>query len=336
MDRPIVQVGIIGTGTIGSWHARNLAHQAPDAEVVALMDIDRERVEDVAAACGEAQVYADAAALIADEDVEALLIATPDATHAELTIACINAGKPVLCEKPLATSLADAERVLHTEVAAGRRLVQVGFMREYDPAHRELKALLDRGDIGQALAFRGVHVNLADGYDRTVEAVIVNSAIHDIHSARWMMGEEIASVHVQWVAAHPERLGTCRLLVVQMTFQSHALGTIEWNGNSGYGYEVHVEVTGELGSARTAPRSSPTVRQSGAASQAIDQHWSKRFNSAYLDEVQAWTRSVLAQEPTGPSAWDGYMSLVVADACIRSAKTGRPQEIPVDHRPVLY
>jgi len=336
MDRQTVQVGIIGTGRIGSCHARNLAHHTPDAEVVAVMDIDRERVEKVAVACGEAQVYTDAAALITDEDVGAVLVATPDATHAELAIACIDAGKPVLCEKPLATSLADAERVLQAETAAGRRLVQVGFMREYDPAHKDLKALLDRGGIGQALAFRGVHVNLTEGYDPTVEAAIVNSAIHDIHSARWMMGEEIASVHVQWVAAHPERPGTCRFLVIQMAFQNQALGTIEWNGDSGYGYEVQVEVTGELGSARMAPSSGPTLRQAGAASQAIDQHWSTRFNTAYLDEVQAWTRSILAQQPTGPSAWDGYMSLVVADACIRSAKTGRPQEIPLVERPAPY
>jgi myo-inositol 2-dehydrogenase/D-chiro-inositol 1-dehydrogenase len=173
-------------------------------------------------------------------------------------------------------------------------------------------------------------------YIRTLEDVIVNSAIHDIHSARWIMGQEIAGVYVQWVAAHPERPGTCRFLVVQMTFQNNALGTIECNADSGYGYEVCVEITGESGSARTAPTSSPTLHQSGTISQAIDRHWSKRFNTAYLDEMRAWTRSILEQKPTGPSAWDGYMSLVVADACIRSAKTGQPQKVPVVERPALY
>ena len=336
MSKQTVRVGVIGTGAIGSLHARNLAHRTRGAKVVAVMDIDRERVEDVAAECGGARAYTDASALIADADVDAVLIASPDATHARLTIACIEAGKPTLCEKPLATTLADAERVLHTEIAGGRRLVQVGFMREYDPAHLDLIALMARGEIGQALGFRGVHNNVTVGYDRTIEDVLVNSAVHDIHSARWIMGEEIASVYAQWVTANPERPGTCRLLNVQMAFQNSTLGTIEVNDDAGYGYEVYVEIAGELGSARTARGSSPTLCQSGTASQAVDLHWSRRFNTAYIDEVQAWTRSVLEQKPTGPSAWDGYMSLLVADACIRSAKTGQPQEAPVVERPVLY
>jgi myo-inositol 2-dehydrogenase/D-chiro-inositol 1-dehydrogenase len=157
VNKLTVGVGVIGTGAIGSLHARNLAHRTPAAQVVAVMDIDRERVEAVAAECGGARVYTDASALIADEDVEAVLIASPDATHAELTIACIKAGKPTLCEKPLGTSLADAEQVLQTEIAGGRRTVQVGFMREYDPAHKDLMELMARGEIGQALRFRGVH-----------------------------------------------------------------------------------------------------------------------------------------------------------------------------------
>jgi myo-inositol 2-dehydrogenase/D-chiro-inositol 1-dehydrogenase len=300
------------------------------------MDIDRERAEAVAAECGDTRVHTDASALIADADVQAVLIATPDATHAELAIACIEAGKPVLCEKPLATSLVDAERVVQAEVAGGRRLVQVGFMREYDLAHRDLVALMARGEIGQALRFRGVHNNPTEGYERTVEDVIVNSAIHDIHSARWTMGQEIASVYVQWVAAHSERPDTCRLMVVELTFRNNTLGTIECSADSGYGYEVYVEITGESGMARSALTSSPILRQSGAMSQAIDRHWSTRFGQAYLDEVRAWTRSIVEQKPTGPSAWDGHMSLVVADACIRSAQTGQPQQLPGVERPVLY
>ena len=103
-----------------------------------------------AAAGSNAKVYSDAAALIADPHVEAVLIASPDAFHAEQAIACIEAGKPVLCEKPMATSVADGARVLQAEAAAGRRLLQVGFMRVYDRAHADLRDLLARGEIGRA------------------------------------------------------------------------------------------------------------------------------------------------------------------------------------------
>ena len=153
MSSEVVGVGVIGTGMIGAVHAENLARRTMNATLVAVMDIDRERAKTVASACG-ARAYTGAAALIADPMVDAVLIASPDHTHAGLTVACIEAGKPVLCEKPMATTVADAERVLRAELSAGRRLVQVGFMRIYDRTHVDVYDQLRRGDIGRALRFR--------------------------------------------------------------------------------------------------------------------------------------------------------------------------------------
>ena len=336
MGEDSVGVGIIGAGAIGRVHAENLARRTIGARVAAVMDVDTERAGAVAAASGAGRVYADAMALIGDPEVDAVLIASPDATHAEFTLACIGAGKPVLCEKPLATTAADAERVLRAEVAAGRRLLQVGFMREYDPAHKDVLAVLDSGAIGKALRFRGAHINPRYGDDLTVEDAIVNSIIHDIHSARFMMGAEISGAHVSWVAANPRDPQSCRLADVHLKFENGAIGTLEYNGDSGYGYEVLVEITGETGVACTLSNSSPSVRNAAGASQAITPSWPQRFQRAYVDEVQDWIRSIMANEATGPSAWDGYMSLVVADACVRSTETGLPVAIPRIERPALY
>ena len=110
-----ISVGVIGTGGMGARHARNLSTQVADARVAAVMDLDRSRAEAVAAECGDARAYGDAEALIADPAVDAVVIASPDPTHAALTLACLAAGKPVLCEKPLAASLAEAERVVRAE-----------------------------------------------------------------------------------------------------------------------------------------------------------------------------------------------------------------------------
>ena len=336
MSKRIVQVGLVGTGEIGRVHANNLARRTPGAQVVAVMDIDSERLEAVAAECGAARTYTDASALIDDPDIDAVVIATPDATHADLTLACIGAGKPVLCEKPMATSAADANHILQAEQAEGRRLVQVGFMREYDRAHKELVSVLASGDIGAALRFRGIHMNPRRGFDKPVEDTILNSLIHDIHSARWMMGEEISRVYVQWVAAQPEQPSSSRYVIIQVAFTSGAIGTLEWSGDSGYGYEVEVEIVGETGTAQTASNTSTILRQSGTMSRSITPNWPERFSDAYLDEMEAWIGSVLTAEPTGPSAWDGYMSLVVADACIRSSQTGLPQGVTGGERPSLY
>ena len=331
-----INVGIIGAGAIGGVHADNLMRRTLGATVVAVMDIDGERANAVAAACGGARVYADAGDLIKDPTVDAILIASTDRSHADFAIACIEAGKPVLCEKPLATTAADAERVVRAELAVGRRLLQVGFMREYDRAHRELSDLLHSGVIGKSLKFRSVHINPRFSRELVIESVITNSLIHDIHSARWIMSEEIRSVYVQWVPADRARPRSARLADVHVIFAGGALGSLEYNGDSGYGYEVTVEVTGATGRLTTASHPSPSVRQSGALSRAITPNWPERFAQAYIDEVQDWIDAIRRNDASGPSAWDGYMSLIVAQAAIHSAETGKPQPIEAIAKPSMY
>ncbi len=336
MSSETINVGVIGAGAIGGVHAENLMRRVLGAGVVAVMDIDAAAAKAVAARCDGARVHRDAGDLINDPAVDAVLIASTDATHAEFAIACIEAGKPTLCEKPLATTVEDAERVVKAELAAGKRLVQVGFMREYDQAHRALVDLLHRGAIGNALKFRSLHVNPKYSRELTLESVITNSLIHDIHSARWIMGEEIRSASVQWVPFAAARPRNARLADVQVTFDSGAIGSLEYNGNSGYGYEVRVEVTGERGFVSTAAHPSPILRQAGKAAREITPNWPQRFQQAYVDEAQAWIEAIARDEATGPSAWDGYMSLIVADACILSSRSGKPEGAKARERPDLY
>ncbi len=334
MKNGIVQVGVIGSGMIGAVHAKNLARRTLGARVASVMDIDRARAETVAADCG-ARATSDAAELIADPAIDAVLIASPDTTHADLTIACIDAGKPVLCEKPLATTVADAERVVRAELAAGRRLVQVGFMRVYDRTHIDVYSLLKQGELGRALRFRGAHMNPRAG-KRTIEEAIVNSLIHDIHTARWLMGAEIDKVYAQWAPSVADEPRSARFALVQLSFVGGAIGSMEWSGDSGYGYEVTVEIVGERGTAQTVSHSSPILRRGTTVAQEVAPNWPQRFSQAYINEAQIWINSVLNAAPTGPSAWDGYMSLVVADACIRSTETGLPETAAGIERPDLY
>ena len=262
-----VRIGVIGTGGMGGRHVRNLANEVGAAQVVALSDVDTARMQVVAAACGAQHTFTDAHALIDHPDVEAVLVAAPDRFHAALTRACIAAGKPVLCEKPLALSAAEAREIVDAEVAFGRRLVQVGLMREYDPAHLRVKQL------GKVLAFRGVHINGGTLSWRTVEDVITNSAVHDLHSARWLMGKEVVRVYASYVPYSPDRPDTARLLLIQLTFQSGAVGHIECNMEAGYGYEVDVKLTGETGSAETNSLQSAVVRHANQRGQWIEQDW---------------------------------------------------------------
>ena len=139
-----VAVGVIGTGVMGSEHVRLVRRETPGAHLAGVFDADLARAR--AAAAG-AIVFSDPRSLIASNDVDAVILASPDATHAELTLACLEAGKPVLCEKPLAPSAAEALRVVQAEVALKRRLIQVGYMRRFDPGYQEMKRIKDEGGV---------------------------------------------------------------------------------------------------------------------------------------------------------------------------------------------
>ena len=162
----------------------------------------------------------------------------------------------------------------------------------------KVKHAIAEGEIGQPILFRGIHYNISFGYDRHIDDAIVNSAIHDIHSARWLMGEEIASVYVQHMAANASKPNTCRLLVIHLTFRNGSLGVIEVNSDAGYGYEI----TGELGQIRTTTLSNPIVRRSGTRRQSIETDWLTRFDTAYFNEMQSWSQAVATGDFEGPTA----------------------------------
>ena len=153
-----IRVGVVGTGIMGSDHARTLAGSIKGAALVAVADKDRDRASAVASETRARRVHAEAGALIDDPDVEAVLIASPDPTHEDLVLACLEAGKPVLCEKPLASTITGCLRIVAAEAAIGRRLVQVGFMRRFDPGYLAMKATLATGRAG-ALLMHCVHRN---------------------------------------------------------------------------------------------------------------------------------------------------------------------------------
>lgn len=147
---------------------------------------------------------------------------------------------------------------------------------------------------------------------------------------------DIVQVYTQHIPHVPERSETCRLLIVHLTFRNRTLGILQVNSESGYGYEVDVEITGETGQVTTTSLTSPTVRLSGGLHRSIEPDWSGRFDTAYLNEMQSWTAGVATGQLDGPTAWDGYTSLAVADACITSSRTGQPETVPIVDRPDFY
>ncbi len=317
-----MRIGVIGAGGMGSLHVRLLASEVVGAELVAVADIEVARAAALAREVGVPGVHGDGLELIASAEVEAVVVASSPETHEVLVLACLEAGKPVLCEKPLATSAAAALRIVGAEAAGARRLVDVGFMRRYEDGYRDLKRRLDEGEIGAPLVVHCVHRNadIPQSFDQRL--ALTDSVVHEVDVARWLLGEEIAAVTV--VAGRPTRhapSGVRDPQVVLLETASGVLVDVESFLRAQYGYDVRCEVVGETGTL-ALPLPAATARG-----------FEDRFAQAYRDELRVWVSAVQDGTPTGPDAWDGYAASAVTEACVRSAQTGLRTEVQLEPDP---
>ncbi len=332
-----IRVGVIGTGMIGTDHAAKLQHRISGSTVTAVTDIDRARAAQVAADVGGARVLADGTELIASDEVDAVLITSIGETHAEFTLACIAAGKPVMCEKPLAPTTPECEQILAAEVAFGRRLVIVGFMRRYDAGYRQVKASLASGAIGDPLILHNVHRDTGAPESFTSPMVMTDSLIHEIDVTRWLLGEEITAVQV--IPAGHTKHAFAHLqdpMFAAFHTQAGILSTAEFLANGQYGYDVRCELVGSDG---TASLLNPVVANqvlAGTDRTTVPADWRARFSQAYADELQAWISGLERGETVGPSAWDGYAATRVTELGIASISSLRRETISYLPKPALY
>lgn len=333
-----LKLGVIGTGAIGQEHIRRLSQTLLGSEVVALTDINLDQAAKVARDLGlTAEVYPDGHALIAAPNVDAVLVTSWGPSHEEFVLSAIAAGKPVFCEKPLAVTAEGCRRIVDAEIAYGKRLVQVGFMRPYDEGYRALKAVIDSGQIGEPLMLHCAHRNPTVGENYKTDMAITDTLIHEIDVLRWLLDDDYVSVQVVF----PRKSGKAfaHLKDPQIVLLETAKGTridVEVFVNCQYGYDIQCEVVGETGIARLPEPSQVQLRSGAKLSNAILMDWKDRFIAAYDVELQAFIDSVRAGQIGGPSAWDGYAAAVTADACIEAQKSGAIVPVSLPDRPSFY
>jgi myo-inositol 2-dehydrogenase / D-chiro-inositol 1-dehydrogenase len=331
-----VRIGVVGTGMMGRFHVERLATSVADAKVVAVSDVFVEGAKQVAEQVG-ARAYSDGHELVADDQVEAVLIASPGPTHEEFTLACLAADKPVLCEKPLAPTIDACLRVLEAEAATPRRLIQVGFMRRYDDGFRALKAAADAGRVGRPLLLHCRHRNADVPPGFTSDMMITDSVVHDIDVTRWLLGQEIVATTV--FKARPSSLAPQGLQDPQMVMLETAEGVlvdVESFVTCQYGYDIRYELVGESGTVALGEQSGVQVRADGGYHGPIPADFRERFAGAYQRELQEWVSGVRDGQVVGPSAWDGYATQAVAEAGVESQTKGGRVPVELAERPALY
>ena len=330
-----LRIAVLGVGMMGADHVARITSRISGAQVAVVNDYLPEKAAEVAAAVPGARVTNDPLDAIAADDVDAILLATPGPTHEKQLLACLERGKPVLCEKPLTTDSTSSLEVVRQEAALGRPLIQVGFMRRFDPEYQQLKALIDGGELGQPLVMHCAHRNptVPPGFDSAM--VIKDSLVHEVDVTRFLLGEEIASVQIIKPMSNrdaPRGLQDPQIAIFQTVSGRHV--DVEVFVTTGVAYEVRTEVVGELGSA-TIGLDIGLVRKSapGTWGGRITPGFRERFGTAYDIEIQRWVDAVRSGvNVDGPTAWDGYAAAAVCEAGVRSLETGERVDVELADR----
>jgi myo-inositol 2-dehydrogenase/D-chiro-inositol 1-dehydrogenase len=327
-----LRVAVLGVGMMGGFHVEALSRRIHGATVTVINDFDWSKASAIAGSVG-ARVEDDPFAAIQAPDVDAVVIASPGPAHEKQVLACLDRGIPVLCEKPLTIDPGTALEVVRAEQRTGRQLVQLGFMRRFDPEYVAAKQLIDSGDVGRVLLLHCIHRNMANGPHFDSAMMITDSVVHEVDVARFLLGEEITSVQVLKPAptsAAPE--GVFDPMVVIFRTESGVIVTVEIFVRAQVGYEVRTEVVGERGSTMFGLDQHGVTKiagnDGGRWGGPVPPGFVERFATAYHLELQRWVDAARNGGIDGPGAWDGYAAVAVCAAGVQAVRTG--EVVPVE------
>jgi myo-inositol 2-dehydrogenase/D-chiro-inositol 1-dehydrogenase len=326
-----VGVALIGSGRMGAFHAETLARRIPGARLVAVADPAPGAAERLVGVLEAGRPYDDVAQLWEDPTVEAVVIATPARTHADLVVAAAGAGRSVFCEKPMAVTLGDADRAIDTARAAGV-VLQVGFNRRFAPDWRAARQLIDDGRLGTPRLLRSLTRDPGGFAPSRVlpDTIFLETLIHDFDTLRFLNpGAEAVEVTAAADAlVEPEwrDRGLLDTAVVTVRFDNGALATAEACFEAAYGYDVRGEVLGSGGMVQMGDGRGTGMVFSHAAGRSVETVRSDQelFADAYTAELAAFVDAVRTGTPAPVTGEDARAALAIALAAAESARAGRP------------
>jgi predicted dehydrogenase len=332
-----LNVAIVGAGRAGRVHALNLHHHVRRADVACVVDADRERGTALARDLDGVPALSTLADALQRPEVDAVVIATPTFTHAELACAATSAGKHVFCEKPMALTLGECDAMIAAAEDAGV-ILQIGFMRRFQPEFAEARRRIDAGEIGRPMVVKSLTRgpglpppwawSLSSSNGMLAE---VNS--HDFDSVRWLAGSEIQRVYVEAANFKGVERGVTEPdfydnAVVSLRFVSGAIGVIDGTCPADYGYDARVEVLGTdgllvIGDLRGQALVEARDRERGSVT-PLHRTWTERFADGYRAEMSAFAEAALDTAAPAVTGMDGRAAVHGVLAANRSWQELRP------------
>jgi len=332
-------IAVVGSGRAGMIHARNFASGIEGARLVAMVDPVAEARAAALRELGLDRGYGDYREALADPAVGAVVVVTPTATHREIVVAAAEAGKHVLCEKPMAMTAEECTAMI-AACDRGRVRLQLGFMRRYARDFVEAKAAIDAGAVGEVVLVkshtRGPSVPQPWMYDIAKSngpLAEVNS--HDIDALRWFAGDDFAEVYAiggnyRCPEARKEHPDFYDNVAMTIRFRRGAQGMIDGAQGVGYAYDARLEVVGTRGVLLVGALQASSVVICGSDSRLVSpavRSWRDLFADAYREEDRAFVRCVLEDRPPTPSGRDGLEAVRAVNAGNRSIATGQPVKL---------
>ncbi|MCJ7625828.1 MAG: inositol 2-dehydrogenase [Anaerolineaceae bacterium] len=331
-----IRIGLIGSGRMGEVFAHHLAFSIPEAEFAAVADVNHEAAKRIAVRYGAQRYYGDYAEILNQEDIDAVVIATPTNTHDRVIIDTANAGKHIFSEKPLALTLQGCDAALSAVKAAGVKL-QVGFMRRYDPGYLLAKQKIDAGVIGTPVMFKSVgrdpkRTSLEFAKRVNSGGLIMDMGIHDFDLARWLMGSEIKRVFSEGdCLVFPElrEANDIDNAVISLKFENGSVGAVDVSRNAVYGYDVRTEVMGSEGSLYIGKEQQTPlwVKTRAGISHDTVPYFMQRFAEAYAAEIKDFVTCLEEDKEIAVSGYDGQMATAIGIAATISFDETRPVEL---------
>jgi inositol 2-dehydrogenase len=333
--RSRLKVGVVGVGRLGKVYVRDLAGRIPETTVVAVADIDRGLADQIAEQFDVPKAYGSADELIADRDVDAVVVVSPTHSHREIVVAAARSKKPTFCEKPPALSLAECAEMAGAVKESGT-FFQMGFMRRFDPGYAAAKDKIAQGEIGRPLVFKSTsrdpfRPSLEYANPASSGGIMVDMGIHDFDLARWFMGDVETVSAVGGVLAYPEMatIGDIDNAIVTLVFADGRLGAIDLTRNGVYGYDISTELLGDAGTVRVGYlRETPivTMTKNNIAHDTVP-YFMERFERAYALQLQNFAQNVLQDRAPAIVISDGVEALRIALAATAACRTGQPVRV---------
>lgn len=329
-----VKIAVIGTGRMGSVHVRNIVQQVPEAELVAVCDIRLEVAQVVADELGIKRVVKDYHDLLADKEIDAILIASSTDTHAFIIKDVAAAGKHIFCEKPLALDLDSIDDALAVVEKAKVKL-QVGFNRRFDKSYKRVREIVDSGSIGRPcillITNRDPDFPSMD-FLRVSGGIFLDLAIHDFDMVRFQVGEVEEVYATGSVLINPElkEFGDIDTDVVTLKFINGAVGVINNSRKAVYGYDQQLEVFCSNGTVIANNEAETTVvkgNTDGFLAAKPPYFFMQRYAPCYVEEMRQFIQCVRDDKPTPTTGKDGRMAVVLGHAAWKSFHENRPVKL---------